>query len=343
MKRVRVEPIDVIELPRLLEAAHRAARGKRDRDDVQAFYTDLECSLDTVGEALERGRLPHGTYRRFRICDPKPRIIHAAPFADRVAHHALMAPLEQPLDNWQPATSFACRRGLGTHKAIAHAQRLCRRHRWYLKTDIAGYFEHINHETLVRLLHRRFRRRWLFELIDAVLASYWIAPGRGLPIGALTSQHFANAYLVPADRWLIDHPLVRGHCRYMDDTVFWTESSASARALATAYREWLGDTLHLELKPAVIQPVRHGLSLCGTRIRPERLRPGRRRQRRFRQRLDYWEAAYADGWIDSPTLQRRLDALVAMLAPGESINWRRELLHRRAALVETGGQCEEAL
>ena len=343
MKRVRVEPIDVIEWPRLLEAAHRAARGKRERGDVRDFFADLERSLGVVGAALERGRLPHGTYRRFRIRDPKSRVIHAAPFADRIAHHALMAPLEQPLDDWQPATSFACRRGLGAHKAVAHAQHLCRRHPWYLKTDIAGYFEHVDHETLVRLLHRRFRGRWLFELIDAVLASYRSAPGRGLPIGALTSQHFANAYLAPADRWLIDHPLSRGHCRYMDDTVLWAESRAAARTLATEYREWLGDTLHLVLKPVIIQPVRHGLSLCGTRIRPERLRPGRRRQRRFRQRLDYWEAAHADGWIDSPTLQRRVDALIAMLAPGESLAWRRELLRRRAAQPAAGERQAETL
>ena len=329
MKRVRIESDNVTALPELVEAAHRAARGKRDRPDVQAFFVRLERSLSHVQQALLDARLPNGSYRRFSIRDPKPRIIHAAPFADRVAHHALMQPMEAPLDQWQPATSFACRRGKGVHAAIAHAQRQCRRYPWFVKMDVSGYFEHIDHAVLIRLLHRRLKGPWLFRLIEAVLASHCSVPGRGLPIGALTSQHFANTYLVPADQWLISHPLCRAHCRYMDDTVVWAESREEANMLWRAYQDWLKETLHLSLKPVVVQRACHGLTLCGIRIRPHALRPSRRRQQQFRSQLRHWESAYQDTEIDMLTLQRRVDSLVAMLSPGESLEWRRNLMSRR--------------
>lgn len=341
MKRVRIEPNQVTGLPELVEAAHRAARGKRDRPDVQAFFSQLECSMSVVRRALLDARLPNGSYRRFSIRDPKPRIIHAAPFADRVAHHALMYPMEAPLDQWQPATSFACRRGKGVHAAIAHAQRQCKRHPWFVKMDVSGYFEHIDHAVLIRLLHRRLKGPWLFRLLDAVLASHCSAPGRGLPIGALTSQHFANTYLVPADQWLIAHPLCRAHCRYMDDTVVWADNREAANVLWRDYQQWLEETLHLSLKPVVLQRSSHGLTLCGIRIRPYALRPSRRRQHRFTHHLKRWERAYEDADIDMFTLQRRVDSLVAMLSPGQSLEWRRNLMGRRmmaGPLVESEGE-----
>lgn len=338
MKRVRIGCAEVTDWHALVEAAGRAARSKRGRRPVRAFFADFERSLGSVRDALERARMPAGTWRPFRIRDPKSRLIHAAPFADRVAHHALMRPVEAPLDRWQPPTSHACRRGMGTHTAVAQARRRCARYPWYAKMDVSGYFEHIDHEVLLGLLHRRLAGRWLFATIEAVLGSYKSAPGKGLPIGALTSQHFANAYLVPADRWLIDHPLCRGHCRYMDDTVVWAESREAANALARGYREVLGDTLRLKIKPFALQRSRRGLAFCGSRIDPSGVRPGRRRQRRFKERLRAWEAAWTEGLIDTPTLQRNVDALVAMLGPGRSTAWRRDWLRHRKPPASDGGE-----
>lgn len=329
MKRVRIESDQVTAFPELVEAAHRAARGKRDRPDVQAFFDQLERSLSHVQQALLHARLPNASYRRFSIRDPKPRIIHVAPFADRVAHHALMHPMDAPLDQWQSTTSFACRRGKGVHAAIAHAQRQCRRYPWFVKMDVSGYFEHIDHSVLMQLLHRRLKGPWLFRLLEAVLASYCSVPGQGLPIGALTSQHFANTYLVPADKWLISHPLCRAHCRYMDDTVVWAESREAANVMWHDYQDWLEQTLHLSLKPVVVQRTGHGLTLCGIRIRPYALRPSRRRQQLFRRHLRYWENAYQNADIDMFTLQRRVDSLVSMLSPGQSLEWRRNLMAQR--------------
>ncbi len=305
-------------------AAHRAARGKRQRPDVQAFFSEYEISINKVREALLAGRLPHGRYHRFEIRDPKRRIIHAAPFPDRVAHHALMEPLVKPLDDWQVPSSFACRAGKGSHAAVAFAQRQCRRFGWYLKMDVLGYFDHIDHARLLELLRTRLRGEDMFRLIWAVLQTYRTRPGKGLPIGALTSQHFANIYLTPADRWLIAHPAVSAHCRYMDDTLVWCESKAAARHLYAEYADWLHECWALDLKPAIVQQSRLGLSFCGYRLHPHRLRPGRRRLRRFVERLRYWQEAFGQGEIDACTLQQNTDALLAMLQPGQSWHWRKQ-------------------
>lgn len=332
MKRYSVKLETIADWHNVTAAAHRAAHGKRMRREVQAFFNNYEVSISQVCDALSIGDLPQGCYRRFEIYDPKYRVIHAAPFADRVAHHALMAPLIKPLDDWQVPSSFACRTGKGVHAAVLFAQRQCRRFAWYLKMDVAGYFEHIDHLRLIALLHRRLKGSGLFSLIDAVLETHQSRPGKGLPIGALTSQHFANLYLTPADRWLIAHPSVRAHCRYMDDTIVWCETKKAARKLYAEYFAWLGDLWLLDLKPAIVQQSRMGLSFCGCRIHPRHVRPGRHRLHQFAQRLQYWQQAFSQDKISVPVLQQNTDALLAMLQLGKSWHWRKQYLSRSSLL-----------
>lgn len=331
MKSHYVPVNDITDWNNLCLAARKAALGKRNRPEVVRFFNTYEASLDKVGMALQQGRLPHGKYRAFKIHDPKPRVIHAALFPDRVAHHALMAPMEKPLDDWQLATSFACRKGKGSHAAALYAQRQCRRFDWYLKMDVAGYFEHIQHKPLLNLLRRRLRGEKLFGLIQAVLSSYHTGAACGLPIGSLTSQYFANIYLTPADKWLLDQPAVKAHCRYMDDTVVWIRTRKEARDLFQAYSAWLQDEWGLTLKPSIIQKTCFGLTFCGYRIHRESIRPGRRRMRIFSQRLLFWQDQFIKGKLSSVELQQRADALIAMLQPSDSSQWRRRLINAPAS------------
>ena len=223
--------------------------------------------------------------------------------------------LEPVLDRWQIDTSFACRRGKGVHAAVRYAQRQCRRAAIVVKLDISGYFEHIDHVVLRAQLRRRVKGAGVLRLIDAILASYCSAPGKGLPIGALCSQHFANTYLTPADRYAMLQPETVAHCRIMDDTLLWCCSLADARRLVRGYRQFAAETLSLQIKKPVIQRVVHGISFCGYRIYPHQLKPGRRRLRNARKRREYWERQWLDGRIDSATLQRNTDAVSAIVLP----------------------------
>jgi hypothetical protein len=125
---------------------------------------------------------------------------------------------------------------------------------------------------------RRFKGSVL-ELIRQVLQTHESAPGRGLPIGALTSQHFANQYLGEADRFVLALPECRAHVRYMDDLVLWCESRAAGRAIHAALTEYLIDHLGLRLKPPCLMPTSAGLGFCGMRIYPGTIKLGMRRRR----------------------------------------------------------------
>lgn len=340
MKQFRVSVEDIASWQAVSSAAVRAAKGKRARSEVKRFFLNPEQSLAAVSARLRRGQLPVGEYHRFIIHDPKRREITAAPFVDRVAHHAMVAPMVWPLESWLAHSSFACRRGKGVHAAALYAQRQCRRFPVYLKMDVSGYFENISHQLLTQVLRRRLKGENLFLLIDAVLNSYHNRPAYGLPIGALTSQQFANVYLNSADQWLQAHPLVRAHCRYMDDIVVWCDSTAPARLLFESFSVYLSDQWRLALKPPLIQKSRFGLTFCGYRIFPGELKPGRRRLRRCKQQVRHWQRQYQRGYIDSCRLQQNTDSVMAILNPGQSLQWRRQLVARYGNDIEEQQNCE---
>lgn len=187
-----------------LEAAlGKALRGKRTRPDAGSFLRAMPGSLAQVGERLRLGLGPEGRFREFLVRDPKERCISAPCFADRVFHHALMNGCEEPLDRTLIRHTYACRVGKGTHAAVEEARRQSGSHAWYLKMDVRHYFETIPRERLAAALEKRFAEGKVIRLIRRVLWSHRPDEAQGLPIGALTSQHFANFYLGILDHWIL--------------------------------------------------------------------------------------------------------------------------------------------
>jgi len=305
-------------------ALRRAALGKRARPAVRSALAQPERTIARVAAALREGRLPVGRYRSFVIRDPKRREIHAADFLDRVAHHALVSHMEPVLERVLLPTVFACRPGKGAHAAVHHAQRQARRFAWVMHLDIAHYFPAIDHEILRRQLRRRFRGDGL-RLLDAVIDAHGADLGRGLPIGALTSQHFANHYLDGADRWCLSQPGVRAHCRYMDDFLLWADDKAVLLQLRESFAGYLQDRLRLAIKPPLIQRTERGVLFCGVRVKPYSLRPSARRRRRYRRAVAAWEERWQRGEIDGLELQRAYDSARAILLPADDPVWRKRI------------------
>ncbi len=200
----------------LLEAAHKAARGKRERPNVVAFFSRLEESLFDLHQQLCECTYRPGGYSTFAIYRPKPRIISAAPFRDRVVHHALMNVVGPLLEHGFIHDSYANRVGRGTHRAIRRFQWFLRCHEYVLQGDIKKYFPSIDHQVLKTLIRRRIADVKTLGLIDRIIdasndqefvCDYFRGDGlftpimrrKGLPIGNLTSQFFANLYLSPFD------------------------------------------------------------------------------------------------------------------------------------------------
>ena len=222
---------------------------------------------------------------------------------------------------------YSCRPGLGVHRAIAQVQANLRRFPWFAKVDVDGYFPSIDHACLKRLLARRFKGADFLALLGRIIDSCPAAPGRGLPIGSLSSQHFANHYLDGADRFLLDHPLVCAHVRYMDDTLWWAQDRESVRQVLADFRVWLADERRLRLKTSFqINPSERGVTWCGARVLRGALRLTPRKQRRYRQGCRQWEDAWLAGEIDSRALQRGYDAVCAVTLHTDSATWRKRHL-----------------
>lgn len=272
-----------------LESAMRcAARGKADRRPVQRFLGDAEKELLVLQEDLRTGTYRPRPYTQFRIRDPKPRTISCADFRDRVVHHAVCDVAGPLLERRMVSDSYACRAGKGTHRAVLQAQRYCRRFRYYLKLDVRKFFESVDHEILVGLLRRLFREQPLRDLLETVVRHPVpkSAAGKGLPIGNLTSQWFANLYLDGLDHAVKEQWRFRGHVRYMDDIVLWADDKTDLWWALAAVRDWLSAQRRLALKDGAtrLAPTAEGLPFLGLRVYPHALRLQRRRYRRL-QRL----------------------------------------------------------
>ena len=219
MKRLGGVWSTVVSFENLLLAYRKARRGKGGSPDVALFTLNLERELFALQGQLRDGSYRPGGYRLFTLYERKPRQIAAAPFRDRVVHHALMNIIEPALDRSFIFDSYACRRGKGVHAAVARYQGWARRNAYVLKMDVAQYFPSIDHQLLKEKLRRRIKDRRVLALFDVIIDTspevdripvYY--PGDdlltplerrcGIPIGNLTSQFMANLFLDDLDHFI---------------------------------------------------------------------------------------------------------------------------------------------
>jgi RNA-directed DNA polymerase len=313
----------------LCRAAKRAARCKRRVAGAARFLERLEPEALALQRELLDGRWRPSRPVQFTIRDPKERVITAAPFRDRVVHHALIDPLEARLDAALVPHSFACRRGLGTHKALAHARELVRRHTHFLKLDIAKCFESIGHELVLGTIKPLVGDAPTLELCRLVLGGAEQVLGRGLPIGNLTSQWFANLVLGRIDRFVLEGLGTPGYVRYMDDFSLLADDKQRLRTDMERIEAFVRDELGLALKEraTILAPVSQGLPFLGwriyrgvTRLRPENARRTRRRLRHRR-----WELR--TGRIAADRYAAAVQSVLAHLHHGNTLGWRRGVLN----------------
>ena len=208
--------------PNLVRAAEKAGRGKRSLAGVARFHYDLERQLCRLQDELRAHTYVPGAYRTFRIHDPKPRLISAAPYRDRVVHHALCRVIEPVFEPAFVFDSYACRHGKGTHAAVSRLGTFARRrYRYVLKCDVSRYFPSIDHDILKGLLARKLKDPDVLRLVNLIIDRSnpqepmleWFAGDglftpverrRGLPIGNQTSQFFGNVYLNPFDHFVAE-------------------------------------------------------------------------------------------------------------------------------------------
>ena len=255
----------VVSFEALLRAADNARKGKRFRPAVAAFHFDQERELWKLHEELTAKTYRPGAYHSFYIFEPKKRQISAAPYRDRVVHHALVNVLEPIYERTFIADSFACRKGKGTHAAVQRCQEFARRFRYVLKADIQKFFPSLDHEIAKELVARKIKDRDVLGLVGTIIDGsnpqeevFNFFPGddlftpcerrRGIPIGNQTSQFFSNVYLDPLDHFVKDRLGIKGYVRYVDDFLVFSDDKSHLADVREQIRAFLA-RLRLRLHP----------------------------------------------------------------------------------------------
>jgi retron-type reverse transcriptase len=316
----------------LLEAARKAERGKRLRGDVAQFNSRREQELLRLREELRRELYRPGGYRRFRIREGKPRLISAAPYRDRVVHHALCSVLEPIWEKRFIRDSYACRPGKGTHAAADRYQQFSRRARYVLQCDIRRYFDSIDHAILWNQIGRHVRDEAVRRLVGTILATHgslgWLWPaGRGLPLGNQTSQFFANVYLDPFDHWIKEELRRRFYVRYVDDFAVLGQTRRELWDVAERAQERLGALgLRLHARKCRVFPVGEGCDFVGYRIWPTHRRLGRHSGYRFRRRYRRLIRAIYDGRLRSGAARAHVAAWIGHARHADTWGLRQAIL-----------------
>jgi len=293
----------------------------------------------------------------FEVRDPKPRSIAAAPFRDRIVHQALCAAIGPRLDAGLIADTYACRVGLGTHAAVSRATRWARSYRFALRLDVQKYFPSIDHALLLAQLSRDLGSARTVDLCARIVAAgaaaakprHFYFPGDdlfspferavGLPIGNLTSQHFANRFLSPVDHRAKDRLRIRPYLRYMDDLLLFDDDASRLRDFGFA----LEDACHrqrLRLHPWQVVPTRAGVRWLGLRIMPTELRLVRSSVNRARRRLrEKLAAARAEPAL-WPSFMACLRSTFAHWAHADSYRLREATLRDLGLLYPDAPPCE---
>lgn len=326
----------VVDFGNLLRAARQAQRGKRLRDNVLAFNHALEPELLRLEHELLAHTYRPGAYRTFRIVEPKKRLISAAPYRDRVVHHALCNVIAPLFERGFIRDSYANRTGFGTHRALRRFTRFLRASRYVLQADVRQYFPSIDHAILKEKLRRKIKCIDTLWLVDQVLdasnaqdpaAAYF--PGddlftpherrRGLPIGNLTSQFFANVYLDSLDHLVKERLRVRRYVRYVDDFALFGDDRAALVQARAAIEEHLAG-LRLRLHPVKTQlfETRHGADFVGFRVLKDRIRVRAENLRRARRRLRRLQRDYRAGRIGARAVTQSIRSWVAHLEHGDT-------------------------
>ena len=327
----------------LLNASRKAQCGKRFHDEVARFNFHLERELYRLQDELQTQTYRPGPYHEFYIYEPKLRKISAAPYRDRVVHHALCNVIEPIFDRTFIFDSYGCRKGKGTHKAVNQFTKFSRKNRYVLKCDIKKYFPSIDHDILKAMFRRKIRdvqALWLIDLIvdssnpqervfeyfegDDLLTS--LSRKRGIPIGNLTSQFFANIYLNSFDYFVKESLACRHYIRYVDDFVVLDSDKARLHQVKAEMEGYLSKLrLKLHRYKCQIFPVKAGTDFLGYQIFPSHRRLRKSSVTRARRRLKRLQKDYSMGKISQHDVNQSVQSWLGHVRHADTYGLRRAI------------------
>lgn len=308
--------------------------GKTGKRDVQYFEWNLEENIFKLHRELKDRAYKHGPYKGFYIRDPKQRHIHKATVKDRIVHHAVFSALAPIFEETFISTSFSCRVGYGTHKGVNVLQRMivevskngtgpC----FILKCDVQKFFDSVNHEILFSIIKKRIQDKDALWLVKTIIESY--GDGKGMPIGNLTSQLFANIYMNELDQFMKHNLRTANYLRYTDDVAVVADNRRELEKLLPAVSNFLETHLALKLHPnkSILHSVCQGMDFLGYVVFQQyRLVRSKTKHRMFRK-LGERENEYHSGLVTAKRFWQSLQSYLGVLSHANTHKLRESLLN----------------
>ena len=337
----------------LHRAFYQVLRGKRGKPRAGDFFADLENNLFLLQKELRDHSYVPGDYHTFWVSEPKPRLISAAPMRDRVVHHALVDVIEPIFERRFFYHSYACRKDKGTHRALKKFVTWARSSHYVLKMDIHKFFPTIDHEILKERIWRAIKDPEALRLCNLIIdhsndqervVQYFpeddlftpVFRRKGIPIGNLTSQFFANVYLDALDHYVKERLRIKRYLRYVDDFCIFHDDKGFLREIRCRVAEFLVDLRQtLNEGKSRVRQAREGIEFLGFVVFPERLRLNQTAVRRQRRRIKRLQQEYAAGEIDWPKVKESLQAWNAHACYGTTWQLRRDVF-QKAIFIRSG-------
>ncbi len=326
MKRANHLIKEIADPDNLRLAFWKACKGKNQSIRVVEYQHTLQTNLSRLRMEILSGEVTIGDYHYFTIFDPKQRLICAAAFSEQVLQHALMNICHKHFEKKQIFDSYASRPNKGSHAALKRAKFYCRNKSWFLKLDVQKFFASIHHDCLKNQIQHVYKDNTLIHIFNEIIDSYQDNTDRGVPIGNLTSQYFANHYLTGLDRFIKEKLRCKSYVRYMDDMVLWHNDKSWLKRAHIAVQEFIKTQLQCNLKPELLNRTQQGLPFLGYRLFPFHIRLTQRSKKRFIKKMQILDLMYESGTWSEDVCQRRALPLISFTDFADSLAFRKKVL-----------------
>ncbi|MGM9831010.1 MAG: reverse transcriptase domain-containing protein [Paludibacteraceae bacterium] len=314
----------IADLDNLYSALHKAKRGKQQQPAVLEYVAHIDDNLSCLRQQLLTGQVDVGHYHYFRIYDPKERLISAASFSERVLHHAIMNVCADYFEQNFIYDTYATRPNKGTYKALSRAMDAMKHYGYVAKLDVRKYFDSISHPILKDKLRKLYKDPALLRILDLIIDSYYTEDGRGLPIGNLTSQYFANYYLSETDHYMKEQIKIPVYIRYMDDILLFADSRLELKNAIEVLQQRM-QLIDLTLKPVAIYKAYQGIPFLGYRLYAHKILLSGRSKRRFKKKNTLYNNKLNTGEFTEDDYLRHILPLYAFADKAYTKQYRKRL------------------
>lgn len=326
---------------------------KKNKPDVAEFELNLEQNIFNLFRDLKNETYKHGPYKGFWIHDPKIRRINKAIVRDRVLHHATFSVLNKIFEPTFINESYSCRINKGTHKGVEKVANMLRetsknntRQCYALKCDVRKFFDSVDHQTLKDILNRKIKDQKAFSLMEEIIESYEKSgtcerksktltlftanTSKGVPIGNLTSQIFANIYMNEFDQFVKHGLRVKNYARYTDDFMIISEDKKYLEELLFKLQDFLSERLKLELHPnkISIRKFHEGIDFLGYVIFPHYILVRAKTKKKIERNMKKRMQEYKSGILSEDNLKSSLHSYLGVLSHANTYEFTQSFINQ---------------